>query len=166
MKKWITILAVILVAVFAAGCTSSSGPKTYNSNGISFQYPGDWSTDYKSDIQESLGNSANVSVSLGKDDAGMAVANAEMGSVNVPLDTLASAFKSGLQSGGFTISSEKTRTVDGSTAKEFVIKDNQSGLYGSFTLFKKNNDIYFIMIATPDNNQQTVDMILNSFKVQ
>lgn len=164
MKKWISIISILLVVVFAAGCTTQ--PQTYNGNGISFQYPGDWSTDYKSDIQQSFGSSANVLASLGKDNSGIAVAKVNATGISVSTNQLVSTVKSSLQSGGFQVVSEKTRTVDGANANEIVLKDNSTGLYGSFTIFKKNNDIYLIMIATPDNNQQTVDMILNSFKIQ
>jgi hypothetical protein len=164
MKKIIPIIAMLLVVVFASGCTTQ--PQTYNSNGVSFQYPGDWNTNYKSDIQQSFGSSANVLVSLGKGDSGMAVAKVNASGINISTEELISAFKSSLQSSGFQTVSEKTRTVDGVSANEVVLKDNSTGLYGSFTIFKKNNDIYLIMIATPDNNQQTVDMVLNSFKIQ
>jgi ABC-type molybdate transport system substrate-binding protein len=34
MKKWISIIALILVVVFASGCTAQSSAKTYSSNNI------------------------------------------------------------------------------------------------------------------------------------
>lgn len=164
MKKWIAILAVLFVVVCASGCTTQ--PKTYNDNGITFQYPGDWTNNWTSDIQQYSGNSGNVLVSLGKDNAGMAVMKINLGSITMNIKDFAALFKTSIQSGNVTLVSDKTRTIDGVTGYETVVKDNAKGLYGSFTLFEKNNTIYFVIIATPDNNQQTVDMILNSFKVQ
>lgn len=151
-----------IVVVFAAGCTTQ--PQTYNSNGLSFQYPGDWNKDYKNDIQQSFGDSADVLVSLGKDNAGIVVAKIKISGVTV--NDLASAFKSSMQSSGYEFVSEKTRTVDGVNALEIVIKETSSGIYGSCVFFQKNGVIYFIMIGTSNNDQTTVDMILNSFKVQ
>ncbi|MBI5679889.1 MAG: hypothetical protein HZC47_03210 [Methanobacterium sp.] len=165
MKKWIAILAVLLVVVCASGCTSQ--PQTYSGNGITFQYPGDWSGNWTSEIQQSVGSSSTVLTSLGKDNAGMAVAKVNIGSVPISIADLTSTMKSGFQSAGYQSVTEKTRTVSGENATEIDFKYNVSSTqnYGSFTFFKKNTDIYMIMISTPDNNQQTIDMILNSFKV-
>ena len=165
MKKWISIIAIMLVVVFAAGCTDSS-PKTYTGNGISFQYPADWSTDYKSDFQDSLGSSGTVLVSLGKDNAGIAVAKMDLGTAQVSASKFASAFKSSASSGGLTFVSEKTVTVAGNTGYEKVFKytENSSSMYASCIFFENSNDLYLLMIGTSDNDQKTVDMILNSFK--
>lgn len=165
MKKWITILSIVLIVVFATGCTSSE-PKTYNNNGISFQYPGDWGTDYKDDFQKSLGNSSEILVHLGKDDTGIAVFKMSLGSLKIKSSDLASALKSNLGSRGLEFVSEKTRTVADVKGYEIVAKYTKSGHYLSLTFLEKNNTIYLIGIGTQDNNQQTIDMILNSFKVQ
>jgi hypothetical protein len=164
MEKWISIIALILVVVFASGCTAQSSAKTYSSNNISFQYPGNWSTDYNSSLQN-LGNEGDVLVTLGKDNSGMAVAKADTGSSNISASTLASGFKTIIQS-KYQYISNKTVTVDGINATQLVIKDSSNGDYGSLTFLNKNNSIYIIMISTPDNNLQTINMILNSFKFQ
>jgi hypothetical protein len=162
MKKWLSIIVILLIVAFASGCTTQ--PQTYSGNGVTFQYPGDWSKDYKNDIQQSFGNSATVLVSLGKDNAGVVVA--KMNITGVSINSLSSAFKSSMQSSGYQTVSEKTKTVDGVTAQELVIKDTSSGLYGSCVFLEKNGVIYFIMVGTQNNDQATVDMVLNSFKVQ
>lgn len=168
MKKLIPILAVLLVVVCASGCTTQ--PQTYTGNGITFQYPGDWGSNWTSDVQQSLGSSGSVLVSFGKDNAGVAVAKVPMGSLasSISLADLSSAMKTGFQSAGYQSVTEKNRTVGGISATEIDFKytANSTDTYGSFTLFKSSNDVYMIMIATPDNNQQTIDMILNSFKIQ
>lgn len=164
MKKGIAIVTILLAVVLAAGCIDS-GPKTYSGNGVSFQYPSDWSTNYKSDFQEGLGSSGDALVSLGKDDAGVAVAKMNLGSVQVTAADIASALKTTTQSSGFTFISESTRTVDGVKAYESTFKQTSSGLYASFTFLEKNGGLYAIIVATPSNDKQTVDLILNSFKV-
>ncbi len=162
MKKYISIIAILLIVAFASGCTSQ--PQTYSSNGITFQYPGDWSKDYKSDLQGSFGNSATVLVSLGKDNAGVVVA--KMNITGVSVNDLTSAFKSSMQSSGYQIVSENSRNIDGINTQEIVLKETSSGIYGSCLFFQKNGAIYFIMVGTQSNDTETVDMILNSFKVQ
>lgn len=162
MKKWISILSVILIVIFASGCTIQ--PQTYNNNGISFQYPGDWNKDYKNDVQQNLGNSATVLVSLGKNNAGVVVAKMNTNGVNV--NDLTSAFKSNMETSGFQFISQNTKAVDGVNIQELVLKDNSSRLYGSYVFLEKNNDIYLIIVETPNNDQTTVNMVLNSFKVQ
>jgi len=167
MKKYaILVIAILAIVVFASGCTNS-GTNTYNNSGISFQYPGEWSTNYTSNLQQSISsNNMTTLVSLGKDNAGIFVAKKDTGSANVSLDNFASAFKSNIQSSGFSVISENTTAIDGNNAKQFVLNDSKSGLYFSFNAFQKNKNLYFVVIATPDNNQQTVNMILNSFKIQ
>lgn len=162
MKKWISILSVILIVIFASGCTIQ--PQTYNNNGISFQYPGDWNKDYKNDVQQNLGNSATVLVSLGKNNAGVVVAKMDTTGVNV--NDLTSAFKSNMETSGFRFISQNAKTVDGTNIQELILKDNSSGLYGSYVFLQKNNDIYLIIVETPNNDHATVNMVLNSFKVQ
>ncbi|MGF7119471.1 PsbP-related protein [Methanobacterium oryzae] len=164
MKKWISIIAIMLVVVCAAGCIDSS-PKTYTGNGLSFQYPADWSS-YESDLQKSMGSSGDVLVSLGKGDEGVFVAKMNLGTAQVSASEFADAFKSSASSGRLTFVSEKTVTVDGSTGYEKVFKytENSTQLYASCTFVKNNGTIYMILIGTPNNDQETVDMILNSFK--
>lgn len=164
MKKWIAILAVLLVVVCASGCTTQ--PKTYSGNGITFQYPGDWGENWTSSVQQSFGSSGSILVSLGSGDSGVAIAKVNMGSLAISLSDFAAAFKTGMTGSNMTFVSEKNRTIDGVTGYELVVKDNSANMYGSFTLLQKNGNLYLIMIATKDNNQETIDMILNSFKVQ
>lgn len=169
MKKWIIIIAVILGVVDASGCitsstntTSNTSYKTYNGNGISFQYPEEWNTDYNSSLGN-LSSEGDVLVTLGENNSGMAVAKANTGSNNISASLLASEFKSIIQS-KYQYISNSTLNVDSANATELIIKDNSTGDYGSLTFLNTNNATYIIMISTPKNNQQTINMILNSFK--
>lgn len=154
----------MLVVVCAAGCIDSS-PKTYTGDGISFQYPADWGS-IESDFQKSIGSSGDVLVSLGEDDEGIVVAKMDLGTAQVSASQFASAFKSSASSGGLDFVSEKTVTVAGGTGYEKVFKytQNSSQMYASCIFLENNNSLYMIMIGTPNNDQETVDLILNSFK--
>lgn len=162
MKRWASLIAILLIVSFASGCITQ--PKTYNDNGITFQYPEDWNTDYKNNVQKMLGSSTTVLDSLGKNGAGVVVA--KMNITGVDLNELTSIFKSSMQLNGYQFISEKNRTVDGSNVQETVLKENSSQMYGSCIFLQKNNETYLIIVGTPDNDKSTVDMILNSFKVQ
>jgi len=172
MKKWIMIIAVILAVVFASGCitssssnsTSNTSYKTYNGNNLTFQYPEEWNTDYNSSLASS-GSEGDVLVTLGENSSGIAVAKANTGSNNISAALLASEFKSIITS-KYQYVSNSTLTVDNANATELIIKDNSTGDYGSITFLNTNNATYIVMISTPDNNQQTINTILNSFKTQ
>ncbi|MEN6292356.1 MAG: hypothetical protein ABFD07_10145 [Methanobacterium sp.] len=63
----ILILAILTLAVMASGCTDNqSANKKYSSNEISFTYPGNWSETSISDIQNTVGNTTNVTVVVGE----------------------------------------------------------------------------------------------------
>jgi len=67
IKKLILILAMMTPAVMALGCTGNQYTnKTYSGNGISFTYPGNWSEMFKSDIQNTVGSTTNLRVSMGE----------------------------------------------------------------------------------------------------
>ncbi len=159
--KWLSIMIIIGMITFISGCIQ---PQTFNESGISFQYPGDWNTDYKNSIQNNFGNSATVLVSLGKDNSGVVVCSMNLGQIN--LNDLSSIFKSNMQYMGYQLISENNRTVDGNNVTENIFKENQTGIYGSLTFLQKNNKTYLIIVGTPNKDKSTVDMILNSLKIQ
>lgn len=164
LKKGILILVVLAVIVMASGCIDSGTTnKTYSNNGVSFTYPGDWSELDKSDFQNS---ESNVLVAVGdKDKSTFALATVTIGS-NQRLATTkewAASYKSGMLSNGYTFISEKSRTVDGQNGYEVVMQ--KSGIYTSNTYFAKDGTPYLAAFASTSNDEQTVNMILNSLKV-
>lgn len=162
MKKWIPILAILIVVAFASGCTAQT--QTYNSNGITFQYPGDWSNTNTSSAQAIFGNSATILASLGKEGAGTGIIVMKIHpelNLNDVIDTV----RSSATSGGYQLISETTRIVDGVNAT-VINEKSANGVYYTNVALQKNNSIYDIMIASPNSDQANVDMILNSFKVQ
>ncbi|MGZ7160695.1 MAG: hypothetical protein ACXVHR_09485, partial [Methanobacterium sp.] len=84
----------------------------------------------------------------------------------VNLNDLNSIFKSNMQYNGYKFISENNMTVDGNDVQEIIFKENSYGIYGSCVFLQKNNKTYLIIVGTPNNDKSTVDMVLDSFKVQ
>ncbi len=147
----------------ASGCTSvSSSNKTYSNNGISFTYPGDWGELNKTDFQN---NASTILVAVGNDNATFVLANVTVGANKRIVSTTewASAYKSSMNKSGYTLISEKSRTVDGVNGYEVVMK--KSEIVSSNTYFAKNGNPYLAAFAFEVYDEQAVNMILNSLKV-
>lgn len=166
MKKWISIVGIMLLVVFAAGCTSST--KNYNSNGVSFDYPAELNSNfnYKSDV---IGNysSEEVTAVLGGDNGFIFVTNFNMSDDN-PNDKLTpllwnfEAYTYDVtRDGNFT--SNKTRTVAGYKAIEFTKTVDEYTF--SRTFIAKNKTLFYnINIFITNKENATVDLVLDSFK--
>ncbi len=163
MKKWIPIIAILMIVAFASGCTSQ--PQTYTGNGITFQYPGDWKPMNSSNIQAAFGNSGMVLVTLGIEGGGAGVNVMKITAPELTINDVISVVRSGATSGGNQLISESTRTIDGVSATVITDK-NPNGVYYTNAIVQKNNVIYDILIASPNSDQANVDLILNSFKIQ
>lgn len=168
MKKYISILVVLLVVIVVSGCTSSpqtsNQTKTYNANGISFQYPADWNDNAKTTPTNALNESTLAD--LGNNENRVVVNKLDIPpSINVTLEWLAQSHSSYYIERNMTISN-KTITIDGVNAIQIDATSKNGKNHGSSIILKKNNTIYYITIGTPENNQQARDMILNSFKIQ
>lgn len=50
-KVIIPVLIIILAVVAISGCTEQAQNKTYSANGVTFQYPGNWSELMKLNIR-------------------------------------------------------------------------------------------------------------------
>ena len=149
------MLGILAVVVAASGCTDNTTTnKTYSNNGISFTYPGDWS-------EQNATESSTLAV-VGNDTSGFALASTTITNV-ATTNQWASNFKALMKSDGYTFVSGKPRTVDGQSGYEVVMQ--KSGKYTSTTFFVKNSNPYIAAFTFPTNDQQTVDMILNSLKV-
>lgn len=161
MRKWLSVFLIITMLAFISGCTQ---PQTYNENGISFQYPGDWSIDYKNNVQNSFGNSATVMVSLGKENSGVVICKMNVDQIN--LNDLTYIFKSNMEYSGYQLINQNNRKVDDNNVTENIFKENSTGIYGSLTFLQKNNETYLIIVGTPNKDKSDADMILNSLKIQ
>jgi len=149
------MLGILAVVVAASGCTDNTTTnKTYSNNGISFTYPGSW------EIQNST-QSSTLAV-VGNDTSAFVLASTTIANV-ATTNEWASNFKTLMASDGYTFVSGQPRTVDGQSGYTVVMQ--KSGNYTSTTFFVKNSNPYIASFVSSTNDQQTVDMVLNSLKV-
>ena len=168
MKKWIFILAVLILVVMMSGCiTNQTLPvnKTYSANGISFTYPGVWDEMDKTPYQSVLGDKGELLVLVG-DGAGNAFGIAKINTISgqkTTLNDLVTNYNSTLKNNGTEYVSGKYITVGGVKGYEITVKGSEN--YFSSILFIKNNTSYLAVFESLDNNHQTFDWIINSLKV-
>jgi hypothetical protein len=176
MKKYaLLIIAILALVVFASGCTDS-GSKTYNDNGISFNYSGSW---------EKLSNVLNTNAIAGVGDPNSIDKSTNMTNTLVVVQKV--AMPSGYtlkqvtdatitqfeaKDSSFQKISEKTITLNGATAYEIVYKINVNGVQKQekAVLLEQNGYLYAItgssLPSDFESQQANFDMVINSFKVQ
>ena len=168
-------LGILILVVFASGCTSSSN--TYNANGISFNYPSNWTELSPDKVTFASGGNSTVIAAVADPNT---IQNKNyqtlvlVQSINstVSLSDAVTAFKNLIQSSGGQIVSEKSITVDGISSTELVYTISVTGVAKKerLVIVPKNNKIYTITgsaTSTDFNGQQSnFDLIINSFKIQ
>ncbi len=188
MKKYFSILAIIALVVFVAGCVDSGTTnntttinttvpdipsKTYAKNGISFKYPQSWTNNLQSstpntittvgdpDSQESSGNVNTLAV----------IQKTSLPSGQTLKDTYDATYNNYENDSSYQLVSERTFTLDGTTAYENIHKIDVSGTTKQerATWLENNGTIYVILCgALPsdfDSQQTNFDLITYSFKV-
>ena len=173
MRKYMVLVITILaLVVFASGCTSETQNKTYNVNGIYFNYPGAWS-ELSSDQINLTGDSASAIVAVSDNSGQTGVLIQSTPALSQSLADFTNLNKAGIKKSGYAILSENTTTVNGIKAHQIIF--NGTGSSGNatkqvMTFFKKNNKIYYIVFNSPpedfDSQQTNYNMVLNSFKLQ
>lgn len=168
------VLGILILVVFASGCTSSN---TYNANGISFDYPSNWTELSKDQVTSASGGNVTVIAAVA-DPNSIQNNNYQtlviVQSINtaLSLNEAVTAFKSLIQSTGGQVVSEKSITVDGVSSKELIYTITVSGVAKKerLVIVPKNNKVYSIIgsASTADFNgqQANFDLIINSFKIQ
>lgn len=189
MKKYLPIIALMVVVVFAAGCVdtgdtnqTSNGTniipdipaKTYSADNVTFKYPEAWINNLTSttpntvavvgdpDSQDSSGNIDTLAV----------IQTTALPSGQTLKETYDATYASYANLTGYQLVSERTLTIDGVTAYENIHKVEVSGVLKQerATWLEKNGQIYVILCGTLPNdfeNQQTnFDLITYSFKVE
>ncbi|NYB52299.1 MAG: hypothetical protein HVN35_07075 [Methanobacteriaceae archaeon] len=176
MKKYLLMIALIIMAVTVSGCTSTSTISTKNitAGGMSFEYPDTW----------------NASSQLGENVTRIVVANQEFISSNgtrgsvVLIMKVANTSTSNMtqarqelitqaQQSGQNVTS-KTVTIAGLTASDisYIGNDTQGKkAYARLIDFEKNNNLYMLLFATGggadvNSAQSSFDVIVKSFKVE
>jgi len=162
-KSIIPIIFLIVAFVTISGCTSNNGNtssvKNYTGNGVSFNYPGNWTLDNQT--------SGNDTIMV-----------TDMGSINGSrVTTEQSAIKqynNTILPSGWEKISNNTLIIDNKTAyqRTYIVNDtnyNQTMRYSDI-FFIKNGNIYSITLQAPDNTfdseKSIFDIIIHSFKVQ
>jgi PBP1b-binding outer membrane lipoprotein LpoB len=191
MKKYLPIVAIIALVVFAAGCVDSgtnnqtsndtsvdtSVPNipstTYAKNNISFKYPESWTDKLTSsapnavtvvgdpDSQESDGNINTLAV----------IQKIDLPSGKTLKQIYDATYNNIANDSSFQEVSERTLNINGLTAYENIYKLDVSGVQKQerATWFEKDGTIYLITGGTLpsdfESQQTNFDLIMFSFKV-
>jgi hypothetical protein len=172
LKKYLFVIALLALVIFASGCTqslTSSSSNYYSLGGISFNYPDGWMV-----VGQAIGNESIVSI---RDPQSLQTNNTRGDSVlmakapksaNRTVDIIANQLA---QTTGNTTNG--TVSIAGLTANQFIAAGiNQNGIQSESKIiyFEKNNMIYTIQVntigTTIQSQQQYFDIIINSLKVQ
>lgn len=162
----VPILLVLIVATL--GCTSQNSNlnKSYSSNGVSFIYPSNWTVQNTSSLQNQMGSTGEVLAVVGDGNAnkfGFAKLKIATNQRIATLNEWASNYNTTMKNQGSTYVSEKKLTVDGVNAYQITMQD--SGSYVTDVFFVKEGKGYLAVHASPNNDQQTLDMLMNNLKV-
>lgn len=168
---------ILVLVVLTSGCTSinefvknlnNTGNKTYSGNGVSFNYPENWSID-NDKARNKIFVYKNVSFNQVQFMVQIIYNNgmAEQGAIN-------NIRESSFAFPGWTRISNNTLTVDGKTAYEDVFNVNDTH-YSEIMRFDqmcfvKNENTYVMILEAPDKEfdkeKPNFDIIVNSFKVK
>jgi|GEM_PF-760427 len=167
-KIILSVLMVILVIVGISGCIEETPKnKTYSADGITFQYPGNWTelneTKYR---LLDLGNNTELIFVLGNEQNRLTFGKVIPGQGQV-LNTLpkwAQSTKTRLSSKGGQFLSKKNLTIAGADAYQLRFRSPDGGYYTGMA-FIKNNTGYVMVYASIYNETETLDNILNSFQM-
>lgn len=179
MNKKITtiIVALIVLAVVAvSGCIGGDdAPKTatFSGNGVSFEYPAGWTKLSNEEIEQYMGSTEGFKVhafvgenTTGEDGFAVFSINSSMGLKAKDMSEIMSS-----SSSGYKFLSNKTTTVDGTTAYIVTVDMSQDTSstgenYLTYVFFDKNNELYMLIYVFADKADETkLDPILETFKV-
>ena len=169
MKKIILIVLMVIIAIVGiSGCTEETPKnKTYSADGITFQYPGNWTELNKTKYTLlDLGNTSKGIFVLGNQQNRLTFGKVTPGKGQA-LNTLpkwAQLTKIRLSSKGGQFLSEKNLTIDGANAHQLRFMSPDGGYYTGI-VFIKNNTGYIMVYASIYNETETLDNILKSFKM-
>jgi hypothetical protein len=179
MKKSLIIpLIVITIVVFVSGCSFNAGFKTFDSNGITFQYPYSWDQLTPNQLQTSTNGTGEIIAVVADPESQQnnkyqALTYVQRSDTNVTLSQAMNANKAIIESSNGDVVSEQIITVNGVSANELIYTFNApSGVAKKERLvaFEKNNQRYYIICSAPvngfDTQQNNFNMIINSFKVK
>ena len=165
MKKYfVFVIAIVALVVMASGCTSQNGnnttaTKAYSANGISFNYPSDWSV-----INETA-NETITGVITG--DVSFNQSNGTKGNglivLKIPNNTNSSSEVTNIRK-QFTNGTNSTINVAGVSANMTSINASANNVTAllKFVDFSKNNFIYLIQYTSVSNGTVTPEGIFDN----
>ena len=175
-KSIVPIIFLIVAFVAISGCTSNYGNtssvKNYTGNGVSFNYPGNWTLD-----NQTSGNDTIMVTDMSSINGSRVTTSFEVQIIPQNGLTEQSAIKqynNTILPSGWEKISNNTLIIDNKTAyqRTYIVNDtnyNQTMRYSDI-FFIKNGNIYSITLQAPDNTfnseKSIFDIIINSFKVQ
>lgn len=175
-KTIIPIVFLIVALVAVSGCTSNNGNSTsvknYTGNGVSFNYPGNWTLE-----NQTSGNDTIMVTDLSSMNASRVTTSFQV--QIIPLNGLTeqsalAQFNNTIHPSEWKKISNNTLTINDKTAyqRTYIANDtnyNQTMRYSEI-LFVKNGNIYILTLQAPDNTFDSVkskfDTIINSLKIQ
>jgi hypothetical protein len=181
LKKYLFLIALLLLVVMASGCisnqnqTNQTSTKAYSANGISFQYPDTWN------LTENTTANATV-IKIESPDVQITNGNATKGNLvsiakeiipqgtNLTTDNLTTTLSNTIQKSGLNTTNE-TVNIAGVTATKFSFNQTVQNATGNVWIiaFEKNNIIYSFTFASVEEDQQKAkqnfEAIISSFKV-
>lgn len=176
MKRYyIVIFLIFFVILSVLSVYKAVTPQNYNSNGISFDYPGTW-------IKISPNQSYFSNQSANSDIVALGDPNGAQNTQTTvifqktqkagTLEEIVNASKAELQKDwGAVMLSENMTTVDGRPAYEVIYTFNNSGdsKKERMIILDKNDMVYTIILGGSasvfDSQKNNFDMIIKSFKV-
>lgn len=169
-KEIIPILIMILAIVGISGCTEQTPEnKTYSADGITFQYPGNWTELNKTKYGDlDLGNKSEAIFVLGDDNNQARLTFGKIipahGEVLNTLPVWAEKTKSSSSSKELQFLSEKNLTIAGVDAYQLRFIDDD-GDYITSIAFIKNNTGYVLVYISIFKETETLENILKSFQM-
>lgn len=173
MKWYYVLFLIFILCISLLSIYKAVIPQNYNSNGVSFDYPGTWT---KLTLNQPNTNKSNISNVVVIGDPNSAPNNNIMVIVQKTkkigkLEEIVAASKADLQEDwGAVMLSDNIINVDGREAHDIIYKTNSStNKKERMVIFDKNNMIYCIILGAHasafDSQKNNFDMIVNSFKV-
>jgi hypothetical protein len=175
LKKYIVLLALLVVVVMISGCTNSSTitTKNFSASGISFQYPDTWNVTSQvsnnstqivvvsSEFMSTNGTKGSIALIL------KLPTSADNNMTQTRQELLTQAQQSGQNATNGTIN------ITGVSASDISYSGNDTlgnNTYARLIDFEKNDSLYMILFATgggADINtaKSYFDVILKNFKV-
>jgi hypothetical protein len=175
-KSAIGIITALIFVAMVSGCVSlnnnqsTTSTKTFNQNGISFQYPSTWQEVPAENLTTEVSAAANrIAVVYDPSNEDVLVF---VQSINSPsAKTSYDATITGLYAAGGQVVSETTTSVAGTTGYQVDYTINVSNLVKKerLIIFEKGT-VYAITYSAPqsqfDSQLNNFNIIVNSFKVQ